>query len=128
MNELWAIGLTGAMVGGALGWPLVRGLGGTGDQAAERRMLGVLFLLGAVAVALIATVHSRHMSPLAALSAQHVVSAGDLVFWSLLTVWVRRATGLATSTRATVNGSTRQPSRGSATRVRSRWTGRATSW
>jgi len=104
MNDLWAVGLTGAMVGGALGWPLVRGLGGTADGAAERRMLGVLFLLGSIAVALIAIAHSRRMPPMAALSVAHVVSAGDLVFWSLLTVWVRRVTGLSTSTQAMVKG------------------------
>jgi AraC-like DNA-binding protein len=103
-NDLWAIGLTGAMVGGALGWPLVRGMGRTAGGAAERRMLGALFLLGSIAVALIATAHSGRMPPMAAVSVEHVVSAGDLVFWSLLTVWVRRVTGLSTSTQAMVNG------------------------
>ena len=69
MNDLWVFGFTGAMLGGALGWPLLRWPGATNDvTAAQRRLLGSLFLLGAVAAALIAADHGQLTSPRIAIS------------------------------------------------------------
>jgi AraC-like DNA-binding protein len=98
MNDLWMLGFTGAMVGGALGWPLLRcGAVTSGVMGAERRALGVLLLLGAIATALIATQHGRLAPPRMSISLEHVLYGGNLVFWSLLTLWMRRATGLPTT-------------------------------
>ena len=102
MNDLWAVGLTGAMVGGALGWPLLRHASGPGDAAPDQpRMLGAMFLLGAAAVTLIATSHGGIAPPPLADLLEHIEYAGDLLFWALLTLWLRRATGLDTSPAVT---------------------------
>jgi AraC-like DNA-binding protein len=90
-----------APLGGALGWPLLRWPGATNDvTAAERRLLGSLFLLGAVAVALIAADHGQLTSRRIAISLEHLEYSGNLLFWSLFVVWVRRSTGLQSSRHA----------------------------
>ena len=94
--ELWAIGLTGAAVGGALGWPLVRRP--AAEAGLDTRLLGVMLLLGAVAAALIAAEHGNVLPPLTERMAAHLISFGDLVFWSLLVLWIRGATGRETGT------------------------------
>ena len=103
-SDLWAIGLTGAVVGGALGWPLLRWQGP--PAGANLRLLGAMLLIGAAAVACISAAHGDLLPPLTAWTAGHLLYAGDLVFWSLLVTWVRGATGRTTTAmmRAAVVG------------------------
>jgi AraC-like DNA-binding protein len=97
MNELWMIGLTGAAVGGALGWPLVRGpLVTNAGTARSMRQLGVLLLMGGATVGLIAMRHSTLLPSAIATAAEHVVYAGNLTFWGALAIWVRSAMGRST--------------------------------
>lgn len=103
MNELWVVGFTGAVVAAALSWPLLGWSHGTSTvMSAHHRMLGVLLLLGAIAAALIATDHGQLASPRVAISLEHLVYAGDVLFWSLLTLWMRRATHMKLRTASTV--------------------------
>jgi AraC-like DNA-binding protein len=98
MNDLWAVGLAGALVGTAVGWPLLRLRAVTNDvTGGSLRMVGALLIGGAVATALIAVTHSRLPSPSMALSFEHLQKGGDLLFWSLLTLWIRYSTGAHTS-------------------------------
>ena len=92
MNELWMIGLTGAAVGGALGWPLMRGPRVTNvGTAVPLRLLGVLLFLGGVSVGLIALRHSSLLPPAISRATEHLVYAGNLTFWAALVIWVRSA-------------------------------------
>jgi AraC-like DNA-binding protein len=103
MNDLWTVGLAGAMVGTAVGWPLVRVRAVTGDATTgSTRMIGGLLLGGALATAIIAVSHSELPSPPVALSFEHLQKSGNLLFWSLFVIWIRRSTGLQSGARATV--------------------------
>jgi AraC-like DNA-binding protein len=101
-NDLWVVGMTGAVLGGALGWPLLRRPNDTAGTRIPIRLLGAMLLMGAAAVGLIAADHGDLLSPAAALVTGHVVYAGDLVFWALFVIWVRRAIGAGTVTPAWV--------------------------
>jgi AraC-like DNA-binding protein len=58
-NDLWVVGLTGAAIGGVIGWPLLRRPAVTsGGTTLATRPLGALLLLGGAAVGLIAINHS----------------------------------------------------------------------
>ena len=101
MNDLWVVGLAGAAVGGALGWPLMRWALEAGAVTRDGpkvpvRLLGAMLLLGAIAVGLIAADHSELLAPGARLVVEHVVYAGNLIFWALLVIWIRTAIGLET--------------------------------
>ena len=90
------------MVGTAVGWPLLRVRAVTGDVTTEStRMIGGLLLGGAVATALIAVSHSDLPSPSVALSFEHLQKSGNLLFWSLFVLWIRRSTDLRTDAKAT---------------------------
>ena len=103
MNDLWTVGLAGSMVGTAVGWPLVRVRAVTGDvTTGSMRMIGGLLLGGALATALIAVSHSELPPPSVALSFEHLQKSGNLLFWSLFVLWVRRSTGLQTGAQTTV--------------------------
>ena len=100
VNDLWTVGLAGAMVGTAVGWPLLRVRAVTGDvTTGSTRMIGGLLLGGAVATALIAVSHSELASPSVALSFEHLQKSGNLLFWSLFVLWIRRSTGLRTGAK-----------------------------
>ena len=97
MNELWMIGLTGAAVGGALGWPLVRApLVTNAGTVRWMRQLGALLLMGGVTAGLIAMRHSTLLPSALATAAGHFVYAGNLTFWGALVIWVRSAMGRST--------------------------------
>jgi AraC-like DNA-binding protein len=83
MNDLWMVGFTGAAVGAALGWPLLR--------VPNARLLGSLLLFGGVAAAMIAASHGNLFPDDVAGLTEHIVSAGNLVFWAALVIWVRSA-------------------------------------
>jgi AraC-like DNA-binding protein len=101
LSDLWTVGLAGAMVGTAVGWPLVRVRTVTGDETREStRMIGWLLLGGALATALIAVSHSDLPTPSVALSFEHLQKSGDVLFWSLFVLWIRRSTGLQTGAKA----------------------------
>ena len=101
INDLWTVGLAGAMVGTAVGWPLLRVRAVAGDvTTGSTRMIGGLLLGGALATALIAVSHSELASPPVALSFEHLQKGGNLLFWSLFVLWIRRSTGLRTGAEA----------------------------
>src|SRR5688572_6871876 len=77
VNDLWTVGLAGAMVGTAVGWPLLRVRAVTGDvTTGSTRMVGGLLLGGALATAIIAVSHSELASPSVALSFEHLQKSG----------------------------------------------------
>jgi AraC-like DNA-binding protein len=89
-NDLWAIGLTGAAVGGAVGWPLLRRPSAAPAVAGPGvHLLGTMLVLGAAAVAMISVNHSGSTTPATRLTLGHLVYAGDVLFYSLLVVWIR---------------------------------------
>ncbi len=63
-------------------------------------MIGGLLLGGALATALIALSHSELATPSIALSFEHLQKSGNLLFWSLFVLWIRRSTGLRTGAHA----------------------------
>lgn len=91
MNDLWMVGFTGAAVGAALGWPLLRAPGA--------RLLGSLLFLGSLAAATIAARHGAILPTNIATISEHVIYAGDLIFWAALVIWVRSAMGYTTAIR-----------------------------
>jgi AraC-like DNA-binding protein len=101
MNDLWVIGFTGAAVGGAVGWPLLRGVRVTnGVTPPAIRLLGALLLFGGMSAGVIAARHGALLSPAIAIAAEHVIYGGNLLFWTALTIWVRSALGVSTARHA----------------------------
>jgi AraC-like DNA-binding protein len=100
MNELWSIGLTGAAVAGAVGWPLVRRSSASVETAVSVRVLGAMLLLAGLAAAIIAATHGRLITSNAARAGEHFLNGGDLVFWAVLLIWFRGATSLRTTPAA----------------------------
>jgi AraC-like DNA-binding protein len=90
MNELWIVGFTGAALGGALGWPMLR-------ASNSFRLLGSLLLLGAVAAGVIAARHGAIVPAGVAGAAAHLTQGGNLLFWAGFVVWVRAALHLRMS-------------------------------
>jgi AraC-like DNA-binding protein len=100
MNDLWAVGLTGGCVGATVAWPLLRQRTVTGDVTdGSLRMVGMLLFGGSVATALIAITHSP-LPAADASSLQHAQKIGNVVFWSMFTLWIRRSTGRLTTVPA----------------------------
>ena len=97
MTELWFIGITGAAVGGVLGWPMIRYASLT-----SVRLLGYLLCFGGVAAALIAAQHGAIVPRSWLPAVEHLLAAGNLAFWAGVVLWVRTCIGDETSRLASV--------------------------